>query len=328
MPPHEEPSRSVQREQGAGFVQPDTVPRGVGVAYCRIRRVIVAVRRGFAKEPILATLITAFVLLQCIHPQPWRTMPARVDWQTVMTLAGLLMLTKAVEYSGFLTWASHRLVRRIHSERGLALWLVLLAAGLSTLFTNDVALFVIVPLMLSLHALVPLPGTLERPLFCAAAALFVCFVALADAHHAGIGLALVALSLGAWRRDIVMRIDWLLLLIFVLMFVVLRSAASLPIVHRLLAGADLARPGPAYFAGALVSQFISNVPAAIMLAEFSRDWRALAFGVSVGGFGIAIGSLANLIAMRLVGSHGSWWCFHAMSLPFYALALLMGKALL
>lgn len=400
MPPHEEPSRSVQREQGAGFVQPDTVPRGVGVAYCRIRRVIVAVRRGLAKEPILATLITAFVLLQCIHPQPWRTMPARVDWQTVMTLAGLLMLTKAVEYSGFLTWASHRLVRRIHSERGLALWLVLLAAGLSTLFTNDVALFVIVPLILSLHALVPLPvgrlvvlvalavnagsiltpfgnpqnlflwqrsgesfltfiialaplcaalvaltlvtcrarpldlsreplpGTLERPLFCAAAALFVCFVALADAHHAGIGLALVALSLGAWRRDIVMRIDWLLLLIFVLMFVVLRSATSLPIVHRLLAGADLARPGPAYFAGALVSQFISNVPAAIMLAEFSRDWRALAFGVSVGGFGIAIGSLANLIAMRLVGSHGNWWCFHAMSLPFYALALLMGKALL
>ncbi|WP_338927015.1 anion permease [Mycetohabitans endofungorum] len=369
-----------------------------------MRRVIVAVRRGFAKEPILATLVAAFVLLQCVHPQPWRTMPAQVDWQTVMTLAGLLMLTKAVEYSGFLTWASHRLVRRIHSERGLALWLVLLAAGLSTLLTNDVALFVVVPLMLSLHALVPLPvgrlvvlvalavnagsiltpfgnpqnlflwqrsgesflafivalaplcaalmavlvaltlvicrsrpldlsrdplpGTLDWPLFCAAVASFAGFVALADAHHAGIGLALVVLGLGAWRRDIVMRIDWLLLLIFVLMFVVLRSAASLPIVHRLLAGADLTRPGPAYLAGALVSQLVSNVPAAIMLAEFSQDWRALAFGVSVGGFGIAIGSLANLIAMRLVGAHGCWWRFHAISLPFYVLALLLGGVLL
>ncbi|MCF2132721.1 transporter, YbiR family [Burkholderia sp. b14] len=402
--PHQESSRLVQREQGAGSAQPDAVLRSTGAAYRRIRRVIVAVRRGFAKEPILTTLVAAFVLLQCVHPQPWRTMPAQVDWQTVMTLAGLLMLAKAVEYSGFLTWASHRLVRRIHSERGLALWLVLLAAGLSTLLTNDVALFVVVPLMLSLHALVPLPvgrlvvlvalavnagsiltpfgnpqnlflwqrsgesflafivalaplcaalmavlvaltlvtcrsrplvlsrdplpGMLDWPLFCAAAVSFAGFVALADAHHAGIGLALVALGLGAWRRDIVMRIDWLLLLIFVLMFVVLRSAASLPTVHQLLAGADLTRPGPAYLAGALVSQLVSNVPAAIMLAEFSQNWRALAFGVSVGGFGIAIGSLANLVAMRLVGAHGCWWRFHAISLPFYVLALLLGGVLL
>ena len=56
--------------------------------------------------------------------------------------------------------------------------------------------------------------------------------------------------------------------------------------------------------GAVLSQGISNVPAAIMLAEFSKDWRALAFGVSVGGFGIAIGSLANLIAVRLVRREG------------------------
>nr|WP_232509309.1 MULTISPECIES: SLC13 family permease [Mycetohabitans] len=404
MSRHEAPSRRVQCKQGAGSAQSVAMPRGVGDTYRRLRRVIVVVCHGLAKEPILATLVTAFALLQCVHPQPWRTMPARVDWQTVMTLAGLLMLTKAVEYSGFLTWASHRLVRRIRSERGLAVLLVLLAAGLSTLLTNDVALFVIVPLMLSLHALVPLPvgrlvvlvalavnagsiltpfgspqnlflwqrsgesfvafivalaplcaalmavlvaltlvtcrarpldlsrdplpGTLDRPLFCAAAASFAGFVALADAHHAGIGLALVALGLGAWRRDIVMRIDWLLLLIFVLMFIVLRSAALLPIVHRLLADADLTRPGPAYLAGALVSQLISNVPAAIILAEYSQDWRALAFGVSVGGFGIAIGSLANLIAMRLVGSHGSWWYFHVISLPFYVLALLLGRMLL
>jgi Na+/H+ antiporter NhaD/arsenite permease-like protein len=74
----------------------------------------------------------------------------------------------------------------------------------------------------------------------------------------------------------------------------------------------------------VLSQGISNVPAAIMLAEFSKDWRALAFGVSVGGFGIAIGSLANLIAVRLSGERGMWGPFHLVSIPFWIVAAIVG----
>jgi hypothetical protein len=48
------------------------------------------------------------------------------------------------------------------------------------------------------------------------------------------------------------------------------------------------------------------VPAAILLSEFTHDWRALAFGVSVGGFGFAIGSLANLIAVRAQDKDKPW----------------------
>ena len=70
--------------------------------------------------------------------------------------------------------------------------------------------------------------------------------------------------------------------------------------------------------GAVLSQGISNVPAAIMLAEFTKDWRALAFGVSVGGFGIAIGSLANLIAVRLSSERGMWMPFHLYVDPVLA----------
>src|ERR1700679_3443548 len=103
------------------------------------------------KEPVLSVLVVALIALQCLHPRPWLTLPGLVDWQTVLTLAGLLMLTKAIELSGCLTWLAHRLLRRIHTERGLAWLLVLMAAGLSTLLTNDVALFAVVPLALSLH---------------------------------------------------------------------------------------------------------------------------------------------------------------------------------
>ncbi|MBV8634311.1 MAG: sodium:proton antiporter, partial [Burkholderiaceae bacterium] len=323
-----------------------------------------------------------------------------IDWQTVLTLSGLLILTKAVELSGFLMWMAHRVVHRIHSERALAYLLIGLAAALSTLLTNDVALFVIVPLALSLHKLTPLPirrlvifialavnaGSILTPLgnpqnlflwqtsgvsfarfvwalapLCAAlmvmlylltaaafrakpldlskdvephpvdrtlvgvaALLFVAFVLLADAHHAGVGLAGVGMGFLLWRRQIVLKIDWLLLLIFVFMFIVLRSVAALPWVHDVVGQLGLHTPLRAYAAGAILSQGISNVPAAIMLAEFTQDWRALAFGVSVGGFGIAIGSLANLIAVRLSKERDMWLQFHCFSIPFWVIGGLVG----
>ncbi|MEA3113982.1 MAG: hypothetical protein QOG58_3781, partial [Caballeronia sp.] len=109
------------------------------------------------KEPVLAILLVALIALQVLHPKPWKSLPALIDWQTVLTLAGLLMLTKAVELSGFLMWMAHRVVHRIHGERGLAFLLIGLAAVLSTLLTNDVALFAVVPLTLSLHKLAQLP---------------------------------------------------------------------------------------------------------------------------------------------------------------------------
>jgi len=366
-----------------------------------------ALRRSIAfvvREPVLAILVVALGVLQAVAPRAWASLPALVDWQTVMTLAGLLILTKAIEHSGVLTWLAHRVVHRIRSERALAFLMVALAAVLSTVVTNDVALFVIVPLALSLNRLTPLPmrrlvivialavnagsvltpignpqnlflwqtsgvsfgrfvwalaplcaalvamllvltgclfsgkrldlsGDIEshpvdRPLAGIAVLLFVVFVLLADAHRAGVALAGVACGFLLWRPRIVLKIDWLLLLIFALMFVVLRSVAALAWVHAALGHVDLRTPLRAYAAGALLSQGISNVPAAILLAEFTRDWRALAFGVSVGGFGIAIGSLANLIAVRLARQKGAWGRFHLVSVPFWIVATAVGGVLL
>lgn len=284
--------------------------------------------------------------------------------------------------------------------------LVGFAAVLSMWLTNDVALFVVVPLMVSLRALTPLPfrrlvivvalavnaGSVATPLgnpqnlflwqlsgvsfgrfvvtlgplalalalmalllvltalmFRAkpldlsgdaasfpvqrmhaliAAVLFAAFVLLADAHHPLPGLVGVAIVLLAVKRDAVLKIDWLLLLIFVLMFVVLRSAAALPVVHDAVAHAQLDSPLRVYAAGAALSQVISNVPAAILLSEFTHDWRALAFGVSVGGFGFAIGSLANLIAVRLAKEPRMWLPFHLVSIPFALVSAALGAWLL
>lgn len=57
--------------------------------------------------------------------------------------------------------------------------------------------------------------------------------------------------------------------------------------------------GHVFLYSALISQVISNVPATLLLAKFTKNWEALLWGVSAGGFGSLFGSLANLIAYRL-----------------------------
>ena len=47
-----------------------------------------------------------------------------------------------------------------------------------------------------------------------------------------------------------------------------------------------------------VQPFGSNVPNALLFADFTSNWRALLWGVSVGGYGNLIGSLANFISYR------------------------------
>ena len=95
-----------------------------------------------------------------------------------------------------------------------------------------------------------------------------------------------------------------------------RTRAVLLDVRQALDALALSNPMHLYWAGIGVSQIISNVPAAILLAEYSHDWPMIAFAVSVGGFGTLIGSLANLIALRMLGDRRAWWVFHAYSMPF------------
>ena len=48
----------------------------------------------------------------------------------------------------------------------------------------------------------------------------------------------------------------------------------------------------------LSCQFISNVPSAILLSQFTENYRDLLIGVNIGGVGTLIASLASLITFR------------------------------
>ena len=91
-----------------------------------------------------------------------------------------------------------------------------------------------------------------------------------------------------------LKIDYALLITFFLFF---GLAGNM----KILLGSELTSitsSGHIFLLSAIVSQFMSNVPAALMLAKITTQWKALLWGTSVGGFGSLVGSLANLIAYR------------------------------
>ncbi len=156
-------------------------------------------------------------------------------------------------------------------------------------------------------------SVLDKPMLTASALLFAPFIVLADLHYPAAALALVAGVFLLAFPGLLRRIDWALIVVFALMFVNLGMLAR----YRPLAGFDLSSPANLFVAGAVTSQIVSNVPTAILLSRHSDDWMTLAWAVNVGAFGLATGSLANLIALRLGRQRGGLLAFHAWSLPFF-----------
>jgi Na+/H+ antiporter NhaD/arsenite permease-like protein len=106
--------------------------------------------------------------------------------------------------------------------------------------------------------------------------------------------AVLAVAVCDWR--IFGKVDYALLATFVCFFVFVGNIARIETVSsffsRILDGREL-------IVSAVLSQVISNVPAAVMLAEFTDNGTQLLLGVDIGGFGTIIASLASLISFQL-----------------------------
>lgn len=368
-----------------------------------MRQSLGAVLRGLRTDTFFLILLTGLVLLSALAPGRISSYATLVDWPTIAALTGLLLLTKGLELSGALHRLGHALIGFMATERAAALCLVLAAALLSTVLTNDVALFVVVPLTLGVCRITKLPATklivfealavnagsaltpignpqnlflwqlskvsfggfvwtmlplvalmmgallvltvcsfhgrpmqahhreraapLDRPLLGVSLAMYLPFLIATDLHQAGWAVAAVLAVFLVLRPRAVAQLDWGLLLVFVLMFIDLRLLAGLAFVRDAMQGLGLDQPLHLYFASIGASQIVSNVPAAIALAEYSKDWRVIAYGVNVGGFGFMVGSLANLIALRLSGDRKAWLSFHAYAIPALFVAAALAYAL-
>lgn len=346
-----------------------------------------------AHDYLLWALLALVAILALADPRPLRTYLGWLDLPTLAGLCGLLVLTQGVLASGHVQRVALHLVARLRDVRALAFTLVGLSAALATLLTNDVALFLVVPLTLAIDRVARIPrqrlvifealavnagstfspignpqnlllwqhsgldffgyiaalaptgavllgvlllacrfafpatplrfdaagaqrAPVDTPLLVGALALLAAMVAALQFNLA-VPAALIVLALaGVFFRRVLADVDWPLLVTFAAMFTGLGHLAALPFVQAHVAALAWHDPRVAYAGGIVLSQCISNVPAAVLLQHYVPDLALLAAAVNVGGSGLMIGSLANLIALRLDGSRGIGWRFHAWSIPY------------
>jgi Na+/H+ antiporter NhaD/arsenite permease-like protein len=350
-------------------------------------------RKKLKSEWLLLVFGTLTILLALIDPQPLSNYSRWLQLPTLAGLMGLLIAIQGIRDSGLVQRAAIGVVARAHSLRGLGLLLVAATAILSMVLTNDVSLFLIVPLTVAIGGMSNLPvlrmvvlealavnaGSTLSPIgnpqnlllwqharmpflhfvlgmLPAAAVMFVLLAAFTllwlprdsvelsrkkmdgqtvsrrlgfasmlalagmvvvmEYDQAPLG-AIVLLALFALlARASLARIDWLLLVTFAAIFLGLGHFADLPLVKHVLDQFDFKQPLTVFIGGILASQAISNVPATVLLLDRAPDAIALAVAVNVGGFGLAIGSLANLIALRLAKQPHGLRLLHLVSIPF------------
>lgn len=115
-----------------------------------------------------------------------------------------------------------------------------------------------------------------------------------------IGLGIIVAALFFLDRKALLDVDYGLLLTFVFFFIFSGNMARIGAVRDFFS--FLLEKNTLVFS-ALSCQIISNVPSAVLLSQFTDNYKDLLLGVNIGGVGTMISSLASLITFREYSSH-------------------------
>ena len=110
-----------------------------------------------------------------------------------------------------------------------------------------------------------------------------------------IGLVIIPAVLVFMDRKALRMVDYPLLMTFVFFFIFSGNMARIDVVRQVFS--YLMDKSTLLFSVASC-QVISNVPSAILLSQFTDNYKALLLGVNIGGVGTLIASLASLITFR------------------------------
>lgn len=162
------------------------------------------------------------------------------------------------------------------------------------------AVILITVLCLLLPAKPLAPSALEEKLPVRRSVFYLALFALAiaivfRALPYALGLVVILTALALTDRQAIAKIDWGLLGTFCAFFIFSGNLARIGAVREFFAAL---LEGNVMLVSILSCQCISNVPSAILLSQFTDNWRGLLLGVNLGGTGTLIASLASLITFR------------------------------
>jgi len=352
-------------------------------------------RKFIREETVLSVLIGLFILLNVFIPGHISEYRGYIDWKTITTLLALIIVATGIKQSGYLDLLAHFVLKGITDERMLAGFMTALSVVLSMFLTNDITLFIVVPLTVAMQknlkndivkvvifeaigvnagsTLTPIgnpqniyiwtgwgisfasfvvkmflpfavmsfvlavfififvkkyklrffddaaPGKADKKLGIMSFLLMALFLVLLQFKAGAYILPVIFLLYFFLYRGVLKDVDWFLIFTFIFMFIDFNLIAKAPAVIKFASSLDMSSPLNVYAASAMLSQVMSNVPAAIFMSKFTNNRQAIACGVNIAGNGFIIGSLANIIAIRLLkaGSKNVLMEFHKYSIPYF-----------
>ncbi len=351
--------------------------------------------RFLKEEFFLALLLVLLAVFSFLHPSEIPNYVHFVHWSTIVALSGLLIITTGLKESGYFSVLSKWILNRARNERRLAIFLISLSAFLSTFLTNDITLFVIVPLTIAMKdqieneitkliifeaisvnvgssltpignpqnlflwhkwgisfiefivemiplvlllfsiliifafLLFPQKGLmvikqknrpqLRRDLFYFSLVCLIAYLISLDMKKTYLAFLTVLILYFFLFKDVLLKADWLLLLTFIIIFIDFYLISTVPLIRDYILRLNLEYSKNVFLLSLISSQLISNVPASVFVSKFSNNWFSIAYGVNVGGNGLIIGSLANIIALRIakdINPKRIWIDFHIYSIPY------------
>ncbi|NLL80052.1 MAG: citrate transporter [Clostridiales bacterium] len=98
------------------------------------------------------------------------------------------------------------------------------------------------------------------------------------------------------KQRLFIQVDYALLFTFIGFFIFVGNLGRIPeissLLEKLICGREIA-------VAVLFSQFLSNVPAALLLSGFTENVQGLLIGTNIGGLGTLIASMASLISYKM-----------------------------
>ena len=286
-----------------------------------------------------------------------------VEWKTIFSLFYLMVIVNVMKDTKFLDYLSLKMLKK---SKRVVISLIILTLLLSAIITNDVSLFVIIPLTLIINKYVKMPlkdlekliifegisanigsaltpmgnpqnlflfhfyniGALEFIINMIPFEIFGILVILpflnAKKYDVDINVdvefnkewviyiltfILVLLCIFGYLNFLYIlplmliiliynrvEIDILFLLTFIFLFIDIEGFKKLGIIDLFHIKCNNLM---LMVYSSLLSQIISNVPAAVLLSNVYKNWLPIAYGVNVGGNGTLLASFANLITLRL-----------------------------
>lgn len=335
--------------------------------------------------------------------------PSDIDLKTIVSLLSLIIMVSIYEQLGILTYIANVIIAKCASTRMLTLVILLFSFIGSMIFTNDVAILTLVPIIFKISKKVSIPtipvislmtvyanlGSAITPIgnpqdiylssfyhlnflsfmslsipigLISLLSLFISLLffpktkiasSLAEENEVQakgnvilyivtIFVLLGVLSVIPYMiafvsslcyaiyidRKIHEKIDFSIILTFINFFIIVGAISRIPLVHEMILSLTKTKFG-VFYSGVGISQIISNVPAAVLLSKFTHHISALYLGVTVGGLGTLIASLANLLALRQYSLNTTnhttlkfFYQFTLINLVYLAIFLVVGSVLL